>query len=172
MDEQVWFNDTIFIKLSAPADLSIRCSTKGQPVSTSSPVYKEDLKFNNSTFFRYRAFSSSGDPVGLEILKYFELRPLTIDYAAENLIADSVRWKRTDSWRYPFNDKLRIHISSERSGVIRYETGKNKLTNSSPVYEGPIAIEEDGIVKAGLYIGDTLIGKPWRQHFKKLNSSD
>ncbi|MFW6259298.1 MAG: family 20 glycosylhydrolase, partial [Tangfeifania sp.] len=168
LDEQVWFNDTLRLSFETPLNLTVRYTTDGTKVSFSSPVYKNPLKFSETTTLRYQAFSLNGEPVGHEILKYYELHPLKIEYESDSLISEDERWKRPDSWRFPFYENLKIHISAKRPGVIRYAKGSNVTANSS-VFRKRIIIESDEYVEAGLFQGDSLIGKTWSQHFININ---
>ncbi|MFW6351168.1 MAG: hypothetical protein ACOC2E_02160, partial [Bacteroidota bacterium] len=76
-----------------------------------------------------------------------------------------------DSWRFPFTDSLRIHISTLREGEVRFEKG-GEVTSNSPVYEGPITINDDVFVEAGLFKEDSLVGEKWNQHFKKVDENE
>jgi len=170
-DEQVWFDDTLQLQLKTPYPLVARFTMNGKPVTRSSPVYEDPLKFSQTTTLRYQAYKRQGEPVGHEILRFYELQPLKIQYESENLITAEERWQRPDSWQYPFFESLQIHISSQRSGVIRYAKGSSELNADSPVYLGPITIREDVFLKTGLFKGDSLIGQPWSQHFKKIEKN-
>ena len=165
-DEQIWFSDTLRLVLNAPHDLVVRYTTDGRPVSQSSSVYRDTLLFSETTTLRYRAYTSEGEPVGHEILSYYELHPLEVRFEGENLMKEEELWERVESWRFPFSDRLKIHISTPQEGVIRFEKG-SELTANSPVYEGPITIRDDVFIKAGLFREDSLVGKTWNQHFKK-----
>ncbi len=167
-DEQGWFDDTLGVKLKTPNNLLVRYTTNGTPVSELSPVYQDDLIFSESVTLRYRAYSLTGEPVGHEILNYYEFYPLKIRLEGERLIDDDERWERVDSWNYPFYDSLKIHISANKPGVIRFATGAENLTENSHQYNGPISIYNDTIVKAGLFKNDSLVGKTWIQNFKKI----
>lgn len=168
-EEQTWFSDTLKLKLKAPQNLVIRYTTDGKHVSHSSWLYSDELLFSESTTLRYRAYTSEEEPVGVghEILKYYELHPLSIKFESDSLIGEDDRWERLDSWNFPFDDSLKIHISAKRLGVIKFVIGQHNLTASSPDYKEPIIISDDVEVKAGLFVGDTLIGKTWSQNFKR-----
>lgn len=167
-DEQGWFDDTLWLKFSVPNNLLVHYTTDGNPVSELSPVYQDDLKFSESVTLRYRAYSRTGEPVGHEILNYYEFYPLKIRLESERLIDEDERWERVDSWNYPFYDSLQIHISANRPGVIRFAKGAEILTSNSPEYDEPISIHNDAVVKAGLFKNDSLVGKTWSQNFKKI----
>lgn len=62
-----------------------------------------------------------------------------------------------------------MHISAERPGVIKFQKGANGLTANSPVYNGPVLINDNVVLKAGLFIGDSLVGKTWSQNFNKID---
>lgn len=90
-DEQVWFDDTLRLKLLTPTDMVARFTTNGNPVSASSPVYVNALRLWQTNTLRYQAFTLQGEPVGREILKYYELNPLTVTFAGEDLIGEDER---------------------------------------------------------------------------------
>jgi hexosaminidase len=169
-DEQTWFDDTLTVKLKAPDIFSIRFTTNGQSVSDTSSLYVDELKFFKTTTLKYQAFTEDGHPVGHEIMSYYELKPLNINLSSDDSIADDDRWERVDSWNYHFDDIVLIHISSQRNGVIRFEKGNQSLTSRSTKYTGPIVINNDEVVKAGLYRGDSLIGSIWSENFKNVCS--
>ncbi|MFW5753984.1 MAG: family 20 glycosylhydrolase [Marinilabiliaceae bacterium] len=170
-DEQTWFGDTLKLKLTTPRNLVVRYTTDGRPVSHSSSLYRDKLMFSETTTLRYRAYTSDGEPVGHEILSYYELHPLTVKLEGENLIQEDQLWERVDSWRFPFTDSLKIHISTPQEGEVRYEKG-GEVTANSPVYEGPITIKDDVFVEAGLFKEDSLVGEKWNQHFKKVDENE
>ncbi|NJN28716.1 MAG: family 20 glycosylhydrolase [Cyclobacteriaceae bacterium] len=167
-DEQIWFDDTLKLHLHTPANVAVRFTSDGKPVSASSPVYEDTLRFWQSTTLRYQAFTALGEPVGHEILTYYELHPLRVTFSGENLIGEDERWERVDSWRFPFYQGLNLHITAARPGIIRVEMGENDLNANSPVYQEAMKIEKDAVVKAGLFNGDSLIGHIWSEHFIKL----
>lgn len=165
--EQIWFGDTLRVEMSVPEGYVIRYSTDGEKVNTLSTVYREPLKLSGTTDIKYRAYTSAGEPVGHEILQYYELNPLEVELAGDTSIPMDSLWETVHSWYIPFEDSLVISITPLRKGQVRYVMGDSILDNRSRQYHQPIVVKEDMLVKAGLFIGDSLTGEPWVQHFRK-----
>jgi hexosaminidase len=167
--EQTWFGDTLTISLNAPEGLRIHFTTNGTKVTQSSPVYNKPIKISETTTLKYKAYTLEGEAVGHEILKYYNLNPLKIELTGGNLISTDSLWKTTEPWRIPFYDSIRISISSDRRGEIRYTIESNGLKTDQVEYEEPFVLKETALVKAGLYVDDTLTGNQWVQHFKNID---
>jgi hexosaminidase len=167
--EQVWFGDTLILKLETPPGYVVRFSTD-EAISEKSAIFNGPVKITESTVLRYKAYTNAGVPVGHEIVKYYELNPLKITLKGNNLITEKELWSRIESWKYPFSDSLKIIISSERPGKIKYMLGDDK-TSEYKTYSGPISITEDVLVTAGLFVNESLTGELWRQHFTKNHNN-
>jgi hexosaminidase len=82
--EQVWFGDTLTLSMKAQEDYLVRYSLN-EPLFQKSLVFNRPVKISETTTLRYRAFTHEGQPVGHEILKYYELNPLDVSFTADSL---------------------------------------------------------------------------------------
>lgn len=164
--EQTWFGDTLYAKLTAPAAYTIRYTTDGTKVTASSAAYTKPIVLGKTTTLKYRAYTGTGAAVGHEILKYYELHPLDVTLTGETTVDLDTLWEEGPAWYIPMADSMQIHIAPLRAGEVRYVMGDLPLTNRSTLYKGPLMVKENTLVKAGLFVDDTLTGKPWIQHFR------
>jgi hypothetical protein len=63
-------------------------------------------------------------------------------------------------------ESMQVSITPLRAGEVRYEIGNTPLTRGSTLYQSPLTVKENTLIKAGLFVDDTLRGKPWIQHFR------
>jgi hexosaminidase len=166
-EEQTWFGDTLVVTLSAPDSYIIRYTTDGTQVTASSPLYTEPIKLDETTTLKYRAYSPAGTPVGHEILKYYALQPLEVTLSGKASAALDSLWETGHSWYIPMADSMQVAITPLRKGQIRYIMGNAPLSSRSKLYQKPLVMKEDAVLKAGLFVGDSLTGEPWTQHFRK-----
>lgn len=164
--EQTWFGDTVLVTLKAPSKYTIRYSLTDNPVDTASPVYDKPLVFHNSQALKVRAFKGN-IPVGREWLQYYELHPLEISMKGSVTVPIDKLWETTNSHKIGFVDSMMIDISANRTGSIRYVTGNTDLNTGANLYNRPLTIKDSMIIKVGLFVNNTLIGKPWVQYFQK-----
>lgn len=164
--EQTWFGDTLRIALQAPKKYTIRYTLNNAPVDSTSMVYERPLVFNNSQLIKFRAFRGN-TPVGNEELHYYELHPLEVSMQGGLAIAADKQWESRNPTSVSFIDSMKLNISANRSGTIRYVTGNHDLSIDAPLYHQPITIKDTVMIKAGLFVNNTLIGAPWVQYFKK-----
>ena len=165
-NEQTWFDDKVTITFSNIRDFSVRYSLDSSPVSKSSMKYSGPLVIDKNTKFKYRAFLED-KPIGMEMLKYFELHPLNIDLIGKFHVPLDSLWATMDPSNIKYYDKVRISISSKMNGKIRYVIGKEELNAASKIYTSPFVIKDDVLVKAGFFINGKIVGIPWIQNFKK-----
>jgi hexosaminidase len=165
-DEQTWFDDKVIIGLTNNRDLIMRYTLDGSHVSNSSPLYGGPIEISQTTTLRYKAFNN-GNPVGAEMMAYYDLRPLQVKMSGSFTIPLDSLWETMRSWLIGFKDSVRIDISAKRKGVIRYQLDDRDLNKQSALYTGPVIIKDTSVIKSGLFINDSLIGKPWIQYFQK-----
>lgn len=165
-NEQTWFQDHITVILSENRNLDIRFSVDSSTVTKLSTKHDQPISLNKSTELRYRAFKN-GHPVGVEMLEYFELRPLKIDLAGEFPVPLDSLWDKIGGETIKYIGSVKVDISSEMKGTIRYILGDKELSAGSTVYTSPLIIKDDGILKTGLFVNGKLVGSPWIQEFKK-----
>lgn len=158
-DEQTFFDDILLIKLSVPAHTVVRYTLDGSAVKSTSPVFKTSIELTKTAELRYRAYQKH-HPVGAEMLAYYELHPLKVNMSRSFII-------QPDSWIIGFHDSVKINFASTRKGVIKYVTGDKELDHHASLYASPITIKDTTVVKAGLFVNDSLVGKPWIQNFRK-----
>lgn len=165
-DEQTRFDDKIMITLSAPRNLEIRYSVDGAAVTNASAVYQQPIKRSTTTELRYRAFDKDL-PAGEELLDYYELYPLEVTLSGTYTISPDSLWETTRSWLIGFTDSMQVGLGAKRKGDIRYVTGEKELNSRSPLYRAPFAVKDTTVIKAGLFTGDSLTGRPWIQYFQR-----
>lgn len=164
--EETWFQDQIRITLAGTDDHDIRYTLDGSSVTPQSTQYVKPIVINETTKLRYRAFRGDS-AVGMEMLRYYELRPLSVDVEGTFSIPIDELWKTLRPGTIKFSNEVKISISSEKNGTVRYVLGEHALNASSEVYTAPLKIHKTTLVKAGLFINDTLVGKSWIQRFEK-----
>jgi hexosaminidase len=165
-EEQTWFGDTLYVKLAAPEGYTLRYSTDGARVDYASNTYTKPVKLYTTTTLKYRAYDSDGKHVGHEMLKYYELNPLEVTLSGNTVIDMDTLWETLHSWYIPMADSMQVSITPLRKGLVRYIMGDKPLNKQSNLYQKPFTVKEDALMKAGLFIGDSLTGEPWTQHFR------
>ncbi|MDO6516523.1 family 20 glycosylhydrolase [Zobellia uliginosa] len=165
-NQQIWFNNELVIKLKNERDLEIRYSLEGSEVTSSSSKYTSPVTIRESTEIRYRAFKGE-EPVGNEMLEYFELQPLDVHLAGDFSIPLNELWETLHPDTVRYRDSVKVTIESRMKGVIKYKLGEGELTESSDFYSLPLIIKDDVILKAGLFSNGKIIGEPWVLKFKK-----
>ena len=164
-DEQTWFDDQVFISLFSKRPLVIRYSIDGSPVTPASSKYVKPIIFFEDTELRYQAFKDN-KPVGAEMLRYYELHPLRVDLEADFTIPLEELWDTTHPNTIKFENEVKIDLTAAREGEIKYVIGDNELNESSKNFIYPLIIEDNTLIKAGLFVNGKQIGQTWKQYFK------
>lgn len=163
-NEQTWFGNKVVVDLSQDRGLDIRYSLDSTAITHLSPKYTKPLTINKSTELRYRAFQKE-NPVGMEMLQYFEQSPLKVDLTGDFSIPIDKLWETLQPHTVKYQDSVEIKINSNMEGEIRYVIGDSKLDSNSALYTSPIIIKDNSSVKAGLFKNGRLIGNTWSKKF-------
>ena len=165
-NDENWFPDTVRVALHSPGNYTIRYSLNGSPVDSASQIYYGPFVFNSSNELRYRAYNGNV-AVGAEQSQYFELHPLQVSLQGEYTELAERQWEITRNGLIKFADSMQVNISASRNGNIRYVTGNEDLNSRANIYNKPFTIKDTVVIKAGLFINNVLVGKPWVQYFQK-----
>ncbi len=169
-DQQTWFDDSLRFTLSAPSGMQIRYTLNGPDVTHISTLYTAPVLIRNSALLKYRAYAGDGQPIGTQTTRFFDLRPLHVRYVGDFLVHPDSVWSSPDNWLLPYSGSVVVTIRAAMPGELLYSISKNGREGDFIPYSRPIVLTETNIVKveARLYRTDSLIGKPWMQHFKRI----
>ena len=165
-NEETWFHDSLKVLLTTRPGLTIRYTLDGTSVNINSPLFNEMLMIHSSTELRYRAWEG-GEPVGAEVLQYFELNPVMMKLESRFTIPLDSLWATPRSGVIGYEDSVVITLSASLKGTIRYVMGDGELHARSSPYTTPLVVNDTTVVKAGLFLQDALVGKPAIKYFRR-----
>ncbi len=121
------------------AGATIRYTTDGHEVTTTSAVYAGPLTFSATTVLRARAFKE-GRPHSPMATATYTLRPHAVAAPA------------FDPRPGTYTGSVRVHISCATEGAtIRCTTDGSEVSATSPAYGGAIALTRSTVIKARAY---------------------
>lgn len=166
-NEQDWFGNEITVTLRTDDDLDIKYTLDSSKVNLNSNKYYDPLILDKTSYLRYRAFRKN-KPIGREMLDYFELKPLKVDVKGDFDIPLDQLWTTTNKHTVKFYSFARISVTPLSEGIIRYAFEDSTLNENATEYQKPIVINNQTIIKIGLFRDHKLIGEPWIQKFEKV----
>lgn len=163
-NEQTWFGNEVVVNLSQDRKLDIRYSLDSSTVTHLSPKYIQPLTIDKNAELRFRAFQKE-QPVGMEMLTYFEHSPLKVDLVGEFSIPLENLWQTLQPNTAKYKGSVEVNISTSMEGEIRYVIDNDRLDANSTLYSSPLSIKDDRSITVGLFQNGKLIGITWSQRF-------
>lgn len=138
---------------SSTAGATIRYTTNGSNVTSSSPIYSSALVLSNSTTIKAKAFKSGIADSAQVTAVFTEVYPP----AAMPTISPSGG---------SFVGSVSVSISTATAGAtIRYTTNRTDVTESSPIYSGPILVTASTTIRAKAFKNEMLPSPQNSKHF-------
>lgn len=135
---------------------TIHYTLGGKAPTLDSPAYAEPLRLSDTTVFQARIFSANGAPLGYPRNTRYELHPIS-GKAGEPLPDGQ------------FGEPVNLRLNSSLEGEIRYTLDGKEPGLASPVYAGPIKIEQSAKVRATLFSGGRKKGETWARNYMRVD---